>query len=137
MTREEIKKKKEKEEREFINSIKGVLIDGKTKDRFRTTDAWKKFRNAVKSERLVDELTGRKLTKTWNCHHRRTDGRYYTDLKKASFRAFNNQMHKLFHIVYEEMRKNPKFLDNLKRMVLKDLKLNNYESFVYKKGGKE
>ena len=137
MTREELKKQKEKEEKKFIKSIVGREITGKEKDKFRTTDAWKTFRNQIKKERQVDELTGRKLTKTWNCHHRRTDSRLYTKLNKSSFLALNNQQHKLYHIVYEEMRKDPTYLDRLKKFILKDLNANNWESFVYKKNSKK
>lgn len=132
MTREEMRRKKRLEELKFIRSISGISIDGKVKDKFRTTSIWKEFRNTIKKERAVDELTGRKLTKTWNCHHRLTDSCFYTKLKRSNFRAFNNQMHKLYHIVYEEMRKNPDFLDKLKKMVMKDLNDNKWASFVYK-----
>lgn len=134
MTREERKKIKEKEERNFIKTIKGKVITSVLKSKFRATSVWLNFRTALKNERKVDELTGRKLTKTWNCHHRRTDSRLYTDLNKKYFMCLNNQMHDYYHITYEEMRKNPKFLDKVKREVLKDLKRNNWQSFIYKKG---
>lgn len=133
MTRKELKEKKIKAEKEFIKSIKGREINSELKNKYRTTTQWKELKREIKEERKVDDLTGRPLTKTWNCHHRCTDSRKYTDTKKSQYMALNNQQHSLYHIVYEEMRKNPKYLDKLKKEVLKDLKRNNWESFVYKK----
>ena len=133
MTREEKKKEKLKKEKTFISSIKGVPIDSKTKDKYRTTQQWKDLKKELKKERKVDAFTGRPLTKTWNCHHRSTDSSEYTSTNKAMYLTLNNQQHSLYHIIYEEMRKNPKYLDLIKKQVLKDLKMNNWESFVYKK----
>jgi hypothetical protein len=133
MTREEKRKEKERIEKEFIDSLKNKNITSEQKAKFRTTSFWKNFRNALKAKMKFDFLTGRKLTKTWNCHHRRTDSKLYTVLDEKNFMCLNNQMHDWWHITYEEMRKNPKFLDRVKIEVLKDLNENNWESFIYKK----
>jgi len=137
MTREEKRKEKEKEELKFIKSIKGKEINSSLKSKFRLTSIWKNFRRALKEKRKVDELTGRKLTKTWNCHHRRSDSKLYTNLKESDFMCLNNQMHDFYHICYEEMRKDIKFLDRVKKEIVKDLKKNNFQSFVYKKQKEE
>ena len=42
MTRQEQKYLKECKEKQFVESIKGQKIDGKTKAEFRKTDNWKK-----------------------------------------------------------------------------------------------
>ena len=133
MTREEKKKQKRKEEEDFVKSLFGKRLTSVLKNKFRETFIWKDFRNGLKQKRKVDFFTGRKLTKTWNCHHRRTDSRLYTDLNEDYYLALNNQMHSLYHICYEEMRKDPKFLRRIEEQILIDLKLNDNESFIHKK----
>ena len=125
MTRKEQKEEKLKRELEFINSIKGQYIDGKTKNEYRKTSIWKDFRKSLKDKRKVDAITGRKLTKTWNNHHVRFDSRLYTDLDEEYFMCLNNQMHDLVHICVSETIKNPKFLDKLKEVVEWHIKVNN------------
>lgn len=125
MTRQEQRQEKLRKEQEFIDSIKGTHIDSKVKDLFRRTTIWKDFRNRLKKERKVDQLTGRKLTKTWNCHHQRFDSRLYTDLDEQYFSCLNNQMHDLLHICVSETIKNPDFMKNLNDLVEYHIKLNN------------
>lgn len=124
MTRKEQKEQKLKKEKEFIASIKGKHIDGKTKELFRSTSVWKDFRTELKNERKVDALTGRKLTKTWNCHHERFDSKLYTDLDKEHFLCLNNQMHDWLHIAVSETIKDPTFMDRAKELVNYHIKLN-------------
>ena len=124
MTRAEQKKEKLRKELEFINSIKNIHIDGKIKDLFRRTTVWNDFRKILKEERKVDALTGRKLTKTWNCHHMRFDSRLYTDLDKQFFRCYNNQIHDLVHLCVTETIKNPDFMKKLTDEVNIHIELN-------------
>ena len=124
MTREEKRKQKLKEEKEFIESIKGEIITGKEKGKFRLTSVWKKFREKLKDERKVDALTGRKLTKTWNLHHVRFDSKLYTDLNEKYFLTLNNQIHDLLHICISETIKNPDFMKILTKEVNRHIKIN-------------
>ena len=125
MTRQEIQEKKIKKEKQFIESIKGQKIDGKTKGKFRLTDTWKNFRKYIHDKYKVDYLTKRKLTKTWNCHHERFDPKLYTDLNEEFFLPLNNQQHDVLHIVISETIKDPTYLDRLCELVHKHIKLNN------------
>ena len=125
MTRQERKEEKLKKERAFIDSIKGMVIDGKIKELFRRTSIWTDFRKRLKAERKVDFLTGRKLTKTWNCHHMRFDPREYTDLDERYFRCYNNQIHDLVHLCVSETIKNPDFMKKLMEEVKYHIALND------------
>ena len=125
MTRQEIQEKKIKKEKQFIESIKGQKIDGKTKGKFRLTNTWKNFRKYIHDKYKVDYLTKRKLTKTWNCHHERFDPKLYTDLNEEFFLPLNNQQHDVLHIVISETIKDPTYLDRLCELVHKHIKLNN------------
>lgn len=125
MTREEQRQEKLRKEQEFIDSIRGIHIDGKIKELFRRTVTWMNFRKYLKEKRKVDELTGRKLTKTWNCHHQRFDSKLYTDLDEKYFSCLNNQMHDLTHICISETIKNPDFMKKLTEFVEYHIKLND------------
>lgn len=125
MTREEKRYIKECKEKQFIESIKGQKIDGKTKAEFRKTNIWKNFRKRLFEERKVDALTGRKLNKTANCHHERFDSTLYSDLDENYFLMLNTQMHDWLHIAISETIKNPKFMDIAKELVEKHIQLND------------
>ena len=133
MTREERKKEKKKKELEFVNSLSGKRLTSILKNKFRNTFIWKDFRIKIKNKRKTDALTGRKLTKTWNLHHIRTDSRFYTDLDEDFYMALNNEQHNVWHIIYEEVRKDPQYIRKLEESINYALKLNNYESFIHKK----
>ncbi len=124
MTRKEIHERKLQREQELISSLKGKKITGKEKDLFRTTSVWKEFRNRLKAERKVDALTGRKLTKTWRCHHERFDSRLYLDLDERYFLCLNNQMHDVVHICVSETIKDPEFMNRLSEIVQFHIKIN-------------
>ena len=124
MTRKEIHEEKLRKEQELISSLKGNIITGKLKELFRRTSVWNDFRKGLKNKRKVDFLTGRKLTKTWNCHHMRFDSRLYTDLDEKYFRCYNNQMHDLVHTCVSETIKNPDFMKKLTDEVNLHIKIN-------------
>lgn len=124
MTRKEIHEEKLRKEQELISSLKGNIITGKLKELFRRTSVWNNFRKGLKDKRKVDFLTGRKLTKTWNCHHMRFDSRLYTDLDEEYFRCYNNQMHDLVHTCVSETIKNPDFMKKLTDEVNLHIKIN-------------
>lgn len=124
MTRKEIHEEKIRKENELISSLKDKMITGKEKDLFRKTSVWKEFRNRLKAERKVDALTGRKLTKTWNCHHERFDPALYLDLDEQYFLCLNNQMHDVVHICVSETIKDPEFMNRLSEIVQFHIKIN-------------
>lgn len=124
MTRKEIHEEKLRKEQELISSLRGNIITGKLKELFRRTFVWNNFRKGLKDKRKVDFLTGRKLTKTWNCHHMRFDSRLYTDLDEKYFRCYNNQMHDLVHTCVSETIKNPDFMKKLTDEVNLHIKIN-------------
>ena len=124
MTRAEQKKEKLKKEQEFIQSCKGKYLNQQEKSKFRETTFWKEFRKGLKEKRKVDAITGRKLTKTWNCHHERFDPALYTDLNEEFFLTLNNQMHDWLHIAVSETIKNPNFMNKAKELVELHIKLN-------------
>ena len=125
MTREEQKKEKLKKEKEFIESCKGKYLNQQEKSKFRETTVWKEFRKKLKEKRKVDAITGRKLTKTCNCHHERFDSKLYTDLNDNYFLCLNNQMHDLLHICVSETIKNPQFMKRLSKIVDYHIRLND------------
>lgn len=124
MTRAEQKELKLKKEQDFIKSIKGKAISGKFKDLFRATTVWKSFRKSMKDKYKVDFLTKRKLTKTWNLHHRNFRPTEYTNLKEESFRCLNNQQHDVLHVVISETIKDPDYLNRLCKEALDTIKFN-------------
>lgn len=124
MTREQLKQEKLKKEKEFLKSIEGKYLNQQEKSKFRETSVWKEFRKNLKEKRKVDAITGRKLTKTWNCHHERFDPSLYTNLQERYFLCLNNQMHDLLHVCVSETIKNPKFMKKLTDMVNFHIKLN-------------
>ena len=124
MTRAEQKELKLKKEQEFLKSIKGKPISGKIKDLFRRTTVWTSFRKYMKDKYKVDYLTGRKLTRTWNLHHRNFRPTEYTNLKEESFRCLNNQQHDVLHVLISETIKDPDYLNRLCKEVLDTIAFN-------------
>ena len=125
MTRAEQKKEKLKKEKEFIESCKGKYLNQQEKSKFRSTSIWKEFRKYMKEKYVIDALTGRKLTKTWNLHHVRFDSTLYTELDEEYFLTLNNQMHDLLHVCVSETIKNPDFMKILTAAVNKHIQINN------------
>lgn len=125
MTRAEQKKLKEQKEKEFIESIKGKKIDGKTKGQFRLTTIWKKFRKYMSGKYKTDYLTHRKLKKGSPLHHMRFDPAIYTELDEKYFLLLSNSSHDLIHQCVSETIKDPNFMERLTYIVNKHIELNN------------
>lgn len=139
MIRQQQKKKKLQEEKEFIESIKDKPIDGKTKGEFRKTSTWKNFRkkfyikeiktlkNGKKKEiPAEDPITLKKLNKTFNLHHMNLSSSHYLDLKEENFVPLNIQSHRVLHWLYSIYRKDPEVLDRIKNILDKMCELNNH-----------
>jgi len=125
MTRQEKKILKEKQELEFINSIKEQKIDGKTKNKFRLTSVWKTFREFMENKYKVDYLTHRKLKRGWNLHHADFSSNHYTELDETKFFCLNKESHSNLHWFISEQIKDPTFMQRLNELVEFHIKLNN------------
>ena len=125
MTRAEKKYIKEQKEKQFIESIKGQKIDGKTKIEYRKTSVWIQFRKKLFSERKIDFLTHRKLQKKFNLHHMRFSPQLYTDLDEQWFRCYNPNTHDVVHWCVSETIKDPTFMQRLTEEVNLHISINN------------
>ena len=123
MTRQEIQEKKIKKEKQFIESIKGLKIDGKIKAEFRKTKAWKDFRKLFDSK--IDYITQKKLPKKYNLHHMKLDSRFYTDLNEDNFEPMLNSVHDFIHWLYGYYRKDKLILNRIKEILDKMVLLND------------
>ena len=73
----------------------------KEKRKFRASKRWKEFRDRIKEERKVCEITGAKLTKMWQLHHCLLDETKYEDLShEENFCALSWNMHKCVHFLF-------------------------------------
>lgn len=98
----------------------------KTKTKFRATSRWKKFRQSLKSERKVDEITHRPLIKGFQCHHLDLNEDHYTDISdKEHFAVINRQTHDTVHWLYRYYEKDPQIIDRLKDMLDRMLDINS------------
>lgn len=125
MTRQELNYLKECKEKQFIESIKGQKIDGKTKAEFRKTSVWKKFRDYMCGKYKTDYLTHRKLKKGSPLHHMRFSPELYTDLDENFFLLISNASHDLIHQCVSETIKDPSFMERLTYIVNKHIEINN------------
>ena len=125
MTRQERNYLKECKEKQFIESIKGQKIDGKTKAEFRKTEIWKNFRKYMYSKYKTDYLTHRKLKKGSPLHHMRFSPEQYTDLDENFFLLISNASHDLIHQCVSETIKDPSFMERLTYIVNKHIEINN------------
>ena len=123
MTRQEQKYIKSCKEKQFVESIKGQKIDGKTKAEFRKTEIWKNFRKLFDGK--IDYITQKKLPKKYNLHHMKLDSRFYTDLNEDNFQPMLNSVHDFIHWLYGYYRKDKLILDRIKEILDKMVLLND------------
>lgn len=123
MTRQERAYLKECKEKQFIESIKGQKIDGKTKAEFRLTTVWKNFRK--KFDKQIDPITLKKLPKRYNLHHLVLDPSRYTELDEDKFRPHANSTHDLIHLLYGYYRKDKDVLNRIKEELDLMIELND------------
>jgi hypothetical protein len=82
--------------------------DSEIKAAFRRTKIWKDFRKKMKEKQNgIDPITGTKLTKTANLHHRYfVDSDHYTDLSdEDDFIFINKQTHDNVHWILRYIKK--------------------------------
>ena len=118
-----MRKKKEKEEKEFIESIRGKAISGQEKSKFRLTSIWKKFRKRFKGK--LDPITLKPVVKGFQLHHMDLNPMNYTVLKTSNFVALNGTTHDIVHYLYGYYRHDKKILTRLKKVLDKMIELND------------
>ena len=123
MTRKELKKEKLKREEDFIKSLKGKMINGAEKSKFRQTSAWKTFRDRFKG--TVDAVTLKKLPKRYELHHLDLSPEHYTDLKFDMFAPLGSKTHIVVHYLYSFYRKDKNILRRLKAVLDKMVEVND------------
>lgn len=74
------------------------------KNKVRKTPEWKEFRENLIKEQKVDPITGKKLQKGANLHHRCLDVNQYHILEDDRFVLLNRQSHEILHFFYGDER---------------------------------
>lgn len=101
-------------------SIKSTRSQGKAKQKFRSTSTWKNFRQLLRKERRVDEITLQPLRSGFQVHHmilhgRGSDEESYQDLSdKKNFRCYQAMTHRVIHWLFNFYKKDPTILDRIK-----------------------
>lgn len=72
----------------------------KSKRKFRSSKKWKEFRQKLKEERKVCEVTGNKLTKMFQVHHEDLREEFYEELDEDKFSVLSWNMHKCVHYLF-------------------------------------
>lgn len=89
----------------------------KAKQKFRASKEWKNFRDRKRHEQKVDPVTGAKLTRMSNLHHKDLDESHYEDISNEDNFVFLNQMtHKVVHWFFS--KSHPKqWRERLERLI--------------------
>lgn len=104
----------------------------KSKRNFRNSKAWKLFRHDKNVEQKgLDPITGCKLTKTANCHHKLLDldeEEYKNISDPSKFVIVNSSTHDVIHwcLRYIKKYKDLRVLDFLYEEVKREAELNGY-----------
>lgn len=89
--------------------------DSKKKTQFRRTAKWKKFRAYMKKEcKGLDFITGKKLYKGFQLHHKDMRLENYKNLVPGRFLCCNKKTHEVVHWCYEYYKTDKEFIDRLK-----------------------
>ncbi len=123
MTRKELKEKKLKEEKKFLESIKGKYLNQNEKSKFRTTSVWKEFRKRFVSR--TDPVTLKKLPKRFNLHHMCLNPLEYQNLKMDLFEALSPAVHDNLHWLYGYYRKDKDVLKRIKKLLDRMVEIND------------
>lgn len=78
----------------------------KEKTKFRSTKKWKSFRDRMRDKQdKKDPVTGQKLTRMANLHHKDLDESHYEDLSDEDNFVFVNQItHKVIHWFFSKSK---------------------------------
>ena len=97
----------------------------KAKRNFRQTKRWKEFRKEMKIKcGGVDLITGHKLRKGFQVHHRNLDESQYQNLREDWFICINNQTHEFLHWLYRYYVKDEAIIDRIKAEMQKMKEIN-------------
>lgn len=73
------------------------------KQKFRASKEWKDFRKRKFAEQKTDPVTGSKLTKMANLHHKDLDESHYTDISNENnFVMVNQKTHEAIHLLFSK-----------------------------------
>lgn len=70
------------------------------KDKVRKSREWKEFREKKLKEQKIDPITGKKIQKGANLHHKCLDVNQYHILEDDRFVLLNRQTHEVLHWIY-------------------------------------
>lgn len=78
----------------------------KEKNKFRATKKWKSFRDKMRDKQdKKDPVTGQKLTRMANLHHKDLDEDHYEDISNEDNFVFVNQLtHKVIHWFFSKSK---------------------------------
>jgi len=97
----------------------------KSKTKFRQSRPWKDFKKEKYIESgKTDFITGHKLRKMWQLHHRNLDEKKYQNLRGDWFLCCNNLTHKVIHWLWTYYKKDPQIIDRLKSEMEKMAEIN-------------
>lgn len=93
----------------------------KMKRNFRNSKAWKEFKKKKKEEQgKYDPITGGKLSRTANLHHRDLDEDHYTDISCSdNFVLLNHNTHEFLHWLYRYYQKDPVIIERIEKELKK------------------
>ena len=74
------------------------------KKKVRQSKEWKELRELKLKEQKLDPITGKKILKGANCHHKCLDVEQYDNLSPERFVLLNRQTHEILHWVYGDER---------------------------------
>lgn len=87
----------------------------KLKTQFRKSAKWKKFRAYMKKQSLgMDFITGKKLLKGFQLHHKDMRVENYEKLSPERFLCCNRKTHDLLHFCFNYYKNDKGFIDRLK-----------------------
>lgn len=74
------------------------------KDRVRKSKEWLEFRDKLIKSQKIDPITGKKLQKGCNCHHRDLNVDNYDKFSNERQVMLNRQTHTILHFFYGDER---------------------------------
>lgn len=90
------------------------------KTKFRSSKQWRVFREKKKKEQVLDPITEKPLSKTFNLHHCCLDENKYTDISnEENFVGLNSQSHDVVHFFFGDVKRKK----NWRKMVLNLIKI--------------
>lgn len=88
----------------------------KSKRNFRKSRTWKNFRRGMYLlSGKIDMITGHRLHKGWQVHHRNLSDDKYEVLNSDDFLCCNNLTHKVIHWLWNIYKDDPSVIDRLRR----------------------